>query len=119
MGIKDFVKKRIDKQVEKGNAERNYASNVQNLSMPFDRQLNLNPDNRELEWLDAVLLYEEEYASLRYKHGWKEVKGWEFRRESNRFLPVRWQVGDVVVEARYLSVDGLHVGIVQEKIIKR
>jgi hypothetical protein len=32
MGIGDFLKKQLDKQVEKGNAERNFAKNVQDLS---------------------------------------------------------------------------------------
>lgn len=119
MGIGDFLKKQLEKQVAKGNAERNFENIVQDLSIPFDRQLNLNPEGRELEWMDAVDLYETEYAKIRFDKGWKMVKGWEFRRSADRFLPVRWQIGEVVVEARYLKVDGLHVGIVQEKIIKK
>jgi hypothetical protein len=119
MGIGEFLKKQLDKQVEKGNAERNFAKNVQDLSIPFDRQLNLNPEGRELEWMDAVDLYESEYAKIRIEMGWKMVKGWEFRRGSDRFLPVRWQIGEVIVEAKYLSVDGMHIGIVQEKVLKR
>jgi hypothetical protein len=119
MGFGDFFKMQLAKQVAKGNAEKNYPKNVQDLSIPFDRQLNLNPEGHELEWMDAVNLYEGEYAKIRFEMGWKMVKGWGFRREANRFLPVRWQVENVIVEARYLSVDGLHVGIVQEKVIKR
>ena len=119
MGIGDFLKKQLDKQVEKGNAERNFAKTVQDLSVPFDRQINLNPEGRELEWMDAVDLYESEYAKIMFEMGWKMVKGWEFRRSSDRFLPVRWQIGEVIVEAKYLSVDGLHIGIVQEKVLKR
>jgi len=119
MGIGDFLKKQLDKQTEKVKARRNFAQNIQDLSIPLDRRLNLNPDGRELEWMDAVDLYETEYAQIRFDKGWKLVKGWEFRRSADRFLPVRWQIGEVIVEAKYLKVDGLHVGIVQEKIIKK
>ena len=119
MSLGEWAKKKakqiVDSQVEKGNAERN----IHDLSKPVDRQLNLNPQGKKLEWMDAVDLYECEYAQLRLKYGWKMVKGWEFRRESNRFLPVRWKVGETIVEARYLSMDGNHVGIVQEKVIKK
>ena len=93
--------------------------NIQDLSIPCNRQLNFNPEGNELEWLDAVLLYENDYADLRTKHGWTIIKGWGFRRDADRFRPVRFQVGDVVVEGRYLEVDGMHVGIVEEKIIKK
>jgi hypothetical protein len=119
MGIGDFLKKQIDKQITHSTEKKDFETNVQDLSIPFDRQLNLNPEGKELEWLDAVLLYEDDYAELRIKHGWVVVKGWGFRRSTDRFLPVRFQVGDVLVEARYLSVNGMHVGIVQEKVIKK
>jgi len=72
-----------------------------------------------LEWMDAVDLYETEYAQIRFDKGWKMVKGWEFRRSTDRFSPVRWQIGETIVEARYIKVDGLHVGVVQEKVIKK
>lgn len=116
MGIKDFLNYLFDENPKYRNSNE---SNIQDLSIPMDRQLNLNPEGNELEWMDAVDLYESEYAQLRLKYGWKMVKGWEFRRESNRFLPVRWKVGETIVEARYLSMDGNHVGIVQEKVIKK
>jgi len=119
MGIRDFLKKQIDKQIIHATEKKDFERNVQDLSVPFDRQLNLNPEGQELEWMDAVDLYESEYAKIRFEMGWKMVKGWEFRRTSDRFLPVRWQVGEVVVEAKYLSVDGMHIGVVQEKVLKK
>lgn len=119
MGIADFLKKQIDKQITRASEKSNFERNVQDLSIPFDRQLNLNPEGRELEWMEAVDLYESEYARIRFDLGWKIVKGWEFRRTNDRFLPVRWEIGVVVVEAKYLSVDGIHIGVVQEKILKK
>ena len=119
MGIGDFLKKQIDKQIIHTTEKKDFERNVQDLSKPFDRQLNLNPEGRELEWMDAVDLYESEYAKIRFDTGWKMVKGWEFRRSNDRFLPVRWQIGEVVVEAKYLSVDGIHIGVVQEKVLKK
>lgn len=118
MGIGDFLKKQLDRQAERGNAEKNFAKDVQDLSIPFDRQLNFNPEGKELEWMDAVDLYEIEYAKIRFEMDWNMVKGWEFRRSGDRFLPVRWQIGEVVVEAKYLSVDGIYIGIVEEKVLK-
>ena len=114
MGIGDFLKKQLDNQIEKGNA----AKNIPNRSIPADRKLNLNPQGHKLEWIDAVDLFENQYAEARLEMGWKLVKGWEFRRSSDRFLPVRWQVGEVIVEAKYLLVDGIHIGVVQEKVLK-
>ena len=121
MGFKDFLNKQIDKQVEKGNAQKNFEKNIQDLSIPMDRIINLNPERQELEWFDAVTLYESEYAKLRFQYGWKLVKGWDFDRDKgSRFDPVRWQVGETIVEAKYLTdEDGMHVGVVQEKVIKR
>ena len=120
MGIKDFLNKQIDKQVQKGNAQKNFENNVQDLSIPFDRVINLNPEEKELEWLEAVGLYEDEYWQLRIKHGWTIVKGWDFRRDGDRFLNVRWQVGETIVQAKYLTnEDGMHIGVVEEKIIKK
>jgi len=119
MGIRDFLKKQLVNQIEKGNREKNVSIDIQDLSIPLDRQLNLNPEGRELEWMEAVDLYEIEYAKIRFDKGWKTVKGWEFRRSADRFLPVRWEIGETIVEARYLKVDGLHVGVVQEKVIQK
>ena len=120
MGFKDFLNKQIDKQVEKGNAQKNFEKNIQDLSIPMDRIINLNPEEAELEWLQAVLLYESEYCNLRLKHGWKIVKGWDFRRDGERFEPVRWQVGETIVHAKYLTnEDGMHIGVVEEKILKK
>ena len=118
MGIGEWFKdKAFDIFIGKG-VESNEGL-IQDLSKPFDRQLNFNAEGKELEWMEAVDLYEGEYAKIRFELGWKMVKGWEFRREADRFLPVRWQIGETVVEAHYLEVDGMHIGIVQEKVIKR
>lgn len=115
MGIRDFLNYLFDENPKYRNSNE---ANIQDLSIPMDRQLNLNPEGNELEWMDAVDLYEGEYANIRFKAGWKILKGWDFRRGVDRFLPVRWQIGDTIVEASYIKVDGLHIGVVQEMVIK-
>ncbi len=77
MGIGDFLKKQADEKVGKENAERNFAKNVQDLSIPFERQLNLNPEGRDLEWMDAVDFYESVYAKIRqdYSQGLSFLSG--------------------------------------------
>jgi len=113
MGIGEWSKK-LAKSAFYGGAK----ADIQDLSIPMERQLDLNPEREELEWLDAVTLYESEYAKIRFGTGWKIVKGWDFYRSSDRFLPVRWQIGETIVEAKYVKVDGLHIGVVQERVIK-
>ena len=115
MGIGEFSKK-LAKAAFYGGDKTN---DIQNLAIPMDRIINLNPEGNELEWLEAVTLYENTYADLRMKHGWKIVKGWDFYRDGDRFEPVRWQVGEVIVHAKYLTdEDGMRIGVVEEKVIK-
>jgi hypothetical protein len=114
MGISEWSKKLAKAAFYGGDK----AGDIQNLAIPMDRQLDLNPERKELEWMDAVELYETDYWRLRVEHGWKPVKGWEHQRSTERFLPVRWQIGETIVEAKYVKVDGLHIGVVQERVIK-
>ena len=83
------------------------------LSIPTNRQINLNPSRRELEWIDAVNLWEDEYWELRSQYGWKTIKGKGFRETSERFTPVHWNIGEVTVIAVFDS----RSGIVTERII--
>ena len=117
MGFKDYAKYLAKSAFSTGNKE-----DIQDLSKPMDRNIDLNPERQDLEWMDAVSLYCSTYGNLRLQYGWKPVKGWELDIHAvgqDKFKPCRWQVGDTIVEGRYLKVDGLHIGVVQEKVIKK
>jgi len=101
VGLKDLFKSATNK-----------ASN--DLSNPANRQINLNPTRKTLEWMDAVDLYEGTYADIRQESGWTILKGWEFRRTADRFMPVRFKFNNVLIEAKYDS----KTGIVTEKILE-
>ncbi len=83
------------------------------LSLPRNRRLDLNPSRQELEWIEAVNLWEDEYWSIHNQHGWKTIKGKGFRETSDRFTPVHWKVGEVTVIAEFDS----RSGIVTERVI--
>lgn len=95
----------------------NKSAHMQYLSTPINRQINLNPSGKQLGWIESVDLYESDYQFLRIRYGWRIVVGYGFNRKDtkSRFAPVRWQVGQVVVEATYDS----NTGVVIEKIIQR
>lgn len=95
----------------------NKSAHMQYLSTPINRSINLNPEGDVLGWMDAVDLYESDYQFLRLKYGWRIVVGYGFNRKDtpSRFAPVRWSVGEVIVEASYDS----YAGIVFEKVIKK
>ena len=90
-----------------------FRKKLDDLSIPAHRQINLNPSHRELEWTDAVNLWEDEYWELRIQYGWKILKGKGFRESSERFTPVHWKVG----EATVIAVFDSRSGIVTERVI--
>ena len=89
-----------------------FSKKQEDLSIPQNRTLGFNPSGRELEWMDAVEIWEDQYADLHFKHGWKTVKGKGFRETNDRFKPVHWQVGEIIVIAKFDS----ETGVVTEKI---
>ena len=91
-----------------------FRNREKDLSVPSDRQINMNPSGKKLEWLESVLLWENEYRNLREKHGWKTVSGNGFRETNDRFAPVTWQLGNTRILATYDSFSG----VVTEKIQK-
>jgi hypothetical protein len=101
MGIRDFFKSSSEKTIN-------------DLSIPANRQINLNPGRKSLEWMDEVELYEGTYADIRQENGWELVKGWEFRRSADRFLPVRYALKNIIIEAKFDS----DAGVVTEKILE-
>lgn len=84
------------------------------LSLPANRNIDLNPSRKKLEWMDAVILWEETYSKMRYESGWSTQKGFGFREDSrDRFAPVHWLVKDKTVIATFNSIKG----VVTERVI--
>jgi hypothetical protein len=89
-----------------------FSRKKQDLSIPANRQVNMNPSGKKLEWIDAVNLWEIDYYQLHKQHGWKLIPSGD-KNSNNRFEPYLWNVDGVGVLATFDS----YTGIVTEEIV--
>lgn len=85
---------------------------IDDLSIPIDRQIDLNPTRQYLSWNDQIKLWEEDYFNLRKSHGWRFIRA---TARHDRCGDVIWQVGQVRIKAIFDK----DRGIVIEKVHKR
>lgn len=89
-----------------------FSRKKQDLSIPANRQVNMNPSGKKLEWMDAVNLWEIDYYQLHKQHGWKLIPSGD-KNSNNRFEPYLWNVDGVGVLATF----DRYTGIVTEEIV--
>ena len=77
------------------------------LAKPMNREIDLNPSRKNLEWEDAYTLWTDNYSTMRMEYGWKvyEVD------DASEF--VIWQIDEVKVLATF----DYNTGIITEKLL--
>ena len=77
------------------------------LAKPMNREIDLNPSRKNLEWEDAYTLWTDNYSTMRMEHGWRvyEVD------DASEF--VIWQIDEVKVLATF----DYNTGIITEKLL--
>lgn len=77
------------------------------LAKPMNREIDLNPSRKNLEWEDAYTLWTDNYSTMRMEQGWKvfEVD------DASEF--VIWQIDEVKVLATF----DYNTGIITEKLL--
>ena len=77
------------------------------LAKPMNREIDLNPSRKNLEWEDAYTLWTDNYSTMRMELGWKvyEVD------DASEF--VIWQIDEVKVLATF----DYNTGIITEKLL--